>query len=48
MTTQPSSSSDKDARPERIQLPTIPDLPDVTGMSDGTASTTFSRFRSGL
>jgi uncharacterized membrane protein YidH (DUF202 family) len=48
MTTQPSSSSDKDARPERIQLPTIPDLPDVTGMSDGTASTTYSRFRSGL
>ena len=48
MTTHASSSSDPQARPDRIQPRAIPDLPDVTGMADGEASTTYSHFRSGL
>ncbi|TDW68983.1 uncharacterized membrane protein YidH (DUF202 family) [Novosphingobium sp. PhB55] len=35
-------------RPERIDLPAVPPLPDVAGITPDEASTTFSRFRSNL
>ncbi len=35
-------------RPERMDLPAVPELPDVAGVAADEASTRFSRFRSNL